>query len=179
MKEDVWVVVRCKSSTTLDLEASLTEGGLSAWTPDIFKKSRLPRTRATVVSRQPLMPSFVFVKEQDITAQGGFGCLEKHFVKPSVRSDGVVLRVKDSELTALRKASGKGGKEDPGLFKPPAIGSKWKFLSGIFMDRKACVVGLKGKLVCLAFPEANCPPMLIGYGQLYKTAIEDTTSAVP
>jgi len=169
MSEDVWVVVRCKSSTTLDLEASLTEGGLSAWTPASYRKRRLPRRRTTVLEREAILPSFVFVRQSAIDDQGGMGCLEKHFVKALTTADGTVIRVRDVELTGLREACVTVEEDRP--TPAPDIGSCWKFLCGAFSGLLAYVVEVNGTKAKMSLDNGSGMALTVGYVQLNKTAI--------
>lgn len=177
MTEQVWVVVRCKSSSTLDLEVSLLQVGLRAWTPASYKKRRLPRTRATVLERVALLPSFVFIDIEDIDASGGFGCLEKHFLKALTTGDGTVIRIRDHELTGLREACVREGEED----KPvsiPDVGSWWRFLSGPFSGHEAVVVEANGARVKMWLTYGAGMTLMVGYVQLSKTAIQITPIAL-
>lgn len=178
MNEDVWVVVRCKSSSTLEIEETLTESGFRAWTPASYKRRRLPRRRTVVLERGALMPSFVFVREMEITTRGGFVCLEKHALKALTVSDGTVMRIRDRELDGLRTSCLKEDEAEDKPIVPPPIGSRWKLLWGPFSGRIARVEGVQGKTAKLAVEDWPGRVIDIGYVQLTKTAIR-IPSATP
>lgn len=176
MNEDVWVVVRCKSASTLEIEETLTQSGFRAWTPASYRKRRLPRSRATVLERQALLPSFVFIEVDGIDAQGGFGCLEKHFLKVLTTGDGTVIRIRDHELRGLREACVMPEEDKP--VPRPDVGSWWKFLAGPFSGHEAVVVEAKGTRAKMWLTYGAGMTLTIGYVQLSKTAIQITPIAL-
>jgi transcription antitermination factor NusG len=61
-----WAVLRCCSSRTTVLATTLRAHDLRAWAPVVRVRKRLPRSRKFVFKNRMLLPSFVFVDEDQV-----------------------------------------------------------------------------------------------------------------
>jgi hypothetical protein len=97
-----WCILRTTARNTLRLAETVNGAGIEAWTPSVVSKPGIPRRRARVTLREPLLPRFVFAdlgRLADLlalshTPLAGFSIL---------RSGQGYARVRDYKLGPLRK----------------------------------------------------------------------------
>ena len=60
-----WMVFRCSGSETGNLEDKLSELGVSVWTPRVWFSKRVPRKKVRRVVLLAMLPSYLFVSEEE------------------------------------------------------------------------------------------------------------------
>lgn len=158
-----WLVLRCPSSKTIALARALGDNddekrrypNIGAWTPTWRRKRRLPRSSISRLIELPCIPSMVFVP--DIGAPLP---MIPHipFTLMQRPDSGRLVRVRDRELEALRKAADKPMIKARDL---PKAGTIVHFTGAAFG-------GLKGKILkCNA---TYCEVDVEGFAQPFKIA---------
>lgn len=62
-----WCILRCASSQTLNLAASLSEAGFEVWTPREIREKRMGKKREIIEQEMPILPEWVFASMEDLT----------------------------------------------------------------------------------------------------------------
>lgn len=149
-----WCILRCSSAHTMRLAHSLTDAGISAWSPVEVKSKRVPRAN---IKRQvviPLMPSYVFADARKL-----FDLIElaeaEHKAQPDFRlfrSAERIPLIADCNLDALRLTEKKRTVEARKAFTK---GETVKLTDGGFTGLTGTVESAQGQFVMVAIPGFN------------------------
>ena len=101
LPDDVWCILRCQGRSTFRLVKALADQGYVAWTPQTFRRIRIPRFNVRTEAVLPLLPTYVFAKADCLSDL--LELAKVTYPRFSImRHQGMIPLVEDANLDGLR-----------------------------------------------------------------------------
>lgn len=145
--DEHWNLVRTSASRTLELTDLLLGDGLRAWSPRVWVRKRLPRKKVRRLTVIPILPTYVFVHQDDFSSylkeRNG-----RYWFSSPARFNAHFMTVPETEMAGLveqdapekPRALEEGLDEDTIVLETFEVGERVKFYQDPFGEMEGEVI---------------------------------------